>query len=219
MHRETMAGRRARDAHAKSLKRRAILESARGLLATTRHDDVSMSQLARAAGVAKGTLYLYFSTREEVFLELLTDELTDWFAALTQTLEDHPGQMTPEELGHAMATTLAERSTLLELWVRLHPVLEQNIEPAAATAFRRRLRDRLLPLGELMEARYAALDPGDGFRVLLWTEALVLGLHQLAAPSAPVAKALGAMDLAMFRVDFAAELARATATMLRGWGE
>ncbi|MEM1347104.1 MAG: TetR family transcriptional regulator [Myxococcota bacterium] len=212
-----MTGKRARDDHAKSLKRRALLEAARQLLATTRHDDVSMSQLARAAGVAKGTLYLYFSTREEVFVEILTDELNDWFATLTRVLSEHAGRITPEQVGEAMAGTLAERATLLELWARLHPVLEQNIETSAATEFRRRLRDRLLPLGELMESKVAQLEPGDGFRVLLWTEALVLGLHQLANPTTAVAKALGALDLAMFRVDFSTELARSIATMLRGW--
>ena len=30
----------------------------------------SMANLAKLAGVAKGTLYLYFATREEVFLAL-----------------------------------------------------------------------------------------------------------------------------------------------------
>ena len=37
-----------------------------------------MANLAKLAGVAKGTLYLYFLTREEVFLALYTQSLLRW---------------------------------------------------------------------------------------------------------------------------------------------
>lgn len=51
--------------------RAAILAAAHDLLST--HETVSMNAIAKKAGVANGTLYRHFSTREELILELDLD--------------------------------------------------------------------------------------------------------------------------------------------------
>lgn len=60
-------------------KRRAILDAALRLLARTGLHNTPMSALAREAGVAAGTLYLYFPSKEALinalYLELLDDQL------------------------------------------------------------------------------------------------------------------------------------------------
>ncbi|MBS0335654.1 MAG: helix-turn-helix transcriptional regulator, partial [Proteobacteria bacterium] len=52
----------------KSERRAAILRAAAGLLKQAPHGAFSVEALARRAGLAKGTVYLYFGTREEVLL-------------------------------------------------------------------------------------------------------------------------------------------------------
>jgi AcrR family transcriptional regulator len=44
-----------------------IVEAAEGLWRKTSYADFSMSGLAEASGSAKGTLYLYFATKESRF--------------------------------------------------------------------------------------------------------------------------------------------------------
>jgi AcrR family transcriptional regulator len=50
-----------------SAKRRQILEGARTVFMTQGFDAASMGEIARAAGVSKGTLYVYFENKEQLF--------------------------------------------------------------------------------------------------------------------------------------------------------
>jgi AcrR family transcriptional regulator len=55
-------------------KRRQILDGARDVFLNLGFDGASMSEIARAAGVSKGTLYVYFSSKEVLFENLIWDE-------------------------------------------------------------------------------------------------------------------------------------------------
>lgn len=55
--------------------RKAILEAAISLFGSKGYDKTSVDQLARKAGVGKGTIYSYFRTKSEIFLAFCEDEL------------------------------------------------------------------------------------------------------------------------------------------------
>lgn len=57
-----------------SAKRRQIIDGARRVFLTLGFDGASMNEVSRAAGVSKGTLYVYFASKEELFAALLRDE-------------------------------------------------------------------------------------------------------------------------------------------------
>jgi len=50
-----------------SAKRRQILDGARAVFLAQGFDAASMGEIAKAAGVSKGTLYVYFENKEELF--------------------------------------------------------------------------------------------------------------------------------------------------------
>ena len=58
-------------------KRQAILEATRGLLAQYGFHGFSMKQLAQKAGVAAGTVYLYFQDKEDLIRQLHEQILMD----------------------------------------------------------------------------------------------------------------------------------------------
>lgn len=64
-------GARARDDGA---KRRQILEGARRVFLADGFDGASMNDVARSAGVSKGTLYVYFASKEVLFEALIRAE-------------------------------------------------------------------------------------------------------------------------------------------------
>jgi AcrR family transcriptional regulator len=59
-----------------SAKRRQIIEGARALFLAQGFDAASMGEIARAAGVSKGTLYVYFDSKERLFAAIVEDERT-----------------------------------------------------------------------------------------------------------------------------------------------
>jgi AcrR family transcriptional regulator len=59
---------------AESAKRRQILEGARQVFLARGFDGASMGEIAKVAGVSKGTLYVYFDSKESLFAALTTEE-------------------------------------------------------------------------------------------------------------------------------------------------
>jgi AcrR family transcriptional regulator len=53
-------------------KRREIMEGARRVFRARGFDGASMGDIAKAAGVSKGTLYVYFDSKESLFKTLIT---------------------------------------------------------------------------------------------------------------------------------------------------
>jgi AcrR family transcriptional regulator len=57
-----------------SAKRRQIIEGARAIFRAFGFDAASMGEIAKAAGVSKGTLYVYFKDKDELFHAIVEKE-------------------------------------------------------------------------------------------------------------------------------------------------
>jgi AcrR family transcriptional regulator len=57
-----------------SAKRRQIIQGARAVFLAQGFDAASMNDIARAAGVSKGTLYVYFKHKEQLFEAIIEQE-------------------------------------------------------------------------------------------------------------------------------------------------
>jgi AcrR family transcriptional regulator len=57
-------------------KRRQIMDGARTVFLSAGFDGASMNDIARSAGVSKGTLYAYFNSKEELFEAIIRGEYT-----------------------------------------------------------------------------------------------------------------------------------------------
>lgn len=64
---EALIERPAPAADEDSVKRRQIVDGARRVFLSQGYDAASMGEIARAAGVSKGTLYVYFENKEQLF--------------------------------------------------------------------------------------------------------------------------------------------------------
>ncbi len=206
---------RARNDEDKQVRRAEILTQAAALLGKQPYARITMSQVAAGCGLAKGTLYLYFRSKEALFLALLQRELVAWFEALRGRL-GVLASVDPDILGHEFASSLEERRTLSELLVILHTILEQNVDASAALAFKRVLRDQLEDAGQALEFVWPQLREGTGPRTLLRMYALLIGFRQVAFPSSVIAGILAREDMASLRVDFTRDLAQSIACLLRG---
>ncbi len=67
-----------------------ILDAASELIQRWGYRKTTVDDIAKLAGVAKGTIYLHWKTREELFLALLTREYLTVLEAFRQYLISHP---------------------------------------------------------------------------------------------------------------------------------
>jgi len=71
---EAVAVRPLQDGTDESAKRRQIMEGARAVFLAQGFDAASMGEIARAAGVSKGTLYVYFENKEQLFEAIVGEQ-------------------------------------------------------------------------------------------------------------------------------------------------
>jgi AcrR family transcriptional regulator len=210
--------RRARSDEDKLERRNAILRTAWRMY--TREPSFSaftMAALAQQAGLAKGTLYLYFRTKEELFLALLESGFDAWFDVMDARLAEGEGaSWAPEDAAEVVVRSLRGRETLARL-LSIQPVIvEHNVDYEAALRFKRGVMRRAEATGQRLEARLAFLRSGEGARLLVQLHALVIGVWQLAEPSPVIRRVMQAPELAPARVDFDEDLRFLLVTLLRG---
>jgi AcrR family transcriptional regulator len=175
-----------------------------------------MNAIAADAGVTKGTLYLYFPTKEHLFLALLDEDLAVWFDAVESAF-GADGSWTPERTIDALAESLLAQPLLTRLLAILEGVLERNIDLETAIVFKERLLDRTQHTATLLERCLPQLGAGNGLLVLLHVRALLVGLQLMCEPSPTIVEAFAARPgLAPFQLDFATHVRTGIAAILRG---
>ncbi len=69
-----VAARPSPDGTDEGAKRRQIMDGARAVFLAQGFDAASMGEIARAAGVSKGTLYVYFDNKEQLFEAIVHEQ-------------------------------------------------------------------------------------------------------------------------------------------------
>jgi AcrR family transcriptional regulator len=70
------------------VKRQQILEGATRVFMKMGFDAASMNDVTREAGVSKGTLYVYFANKEDLFSAMIDAERSRFVAAIRETLSE-----------------------------------------------------------------------------------------------------------------------------------
>lgn len=165
------------------------MESALQLVEAGNYHDISMSKVARAAGLAKGTLYLYFETKEELFLAIFSEMFEVFFAELNHELNQMEHQ-TIEELANFTGSFISSRPLLMRFMTLSHTVLEQNTKAEAIIAFKQATLANTAKTGANLERLLPFIPQGQGAAVVLTVNALILGAQQLTHPSPNVKEIL-----------------------------
>lgn len=160
---------RARSEDEKEARKAAILAAAREMIAVTGFDGVTMSGLAKRAGLAKGTLYLYVRTKEELFLALFLAAM-DEFVTRFEAVED------PDRIVEEMTRAAQEVPLFLPLFARLVAVIEANVPDEALFAAKREIYGH----GARAAAQFARLLELDDARAAEVSNAIVMALQGAA---------------------------------------
>lgn len=210
-----MARRRATSPTAKEARSQQILAAATELIEGWSFSDITMDRIAERAGVAKGTLYLYFRTKEALFLSLFETLVHSWYAELQALAEHGAGTVDPAAAARIIASTLAARPTLIHLHGLLHSTLSHNIDLETTIGFRRRQLGKISALASALARRIENLSDVRALRFVIQLEAIVGGMSWVANPPLAVSRALEEEDLSVFRVDIEEELREIITALLK----
>ena len=206
---------RARKREDKEQRRRAILDAARTLFAERGLAGFAMADVAARAGLVRGTLYLYWETREELLLSVLEELLWQWLDELDGRIDEtRPGVRAPK-LAQIICDSLASYEPLGRLLAVLQTVLEHNVSRESIVRFKTELAQRMATTGARLE-RQIPLGEGEGVRALLHLNALLVGLVQMADSAPLVQEVLSVPPLTALKVELPRELRAALLTYFVG---
>ena len=169
---------RARSESARQARRQFILVTADQLLRREGFDAFTMNKLASAADLAKGTLYLYFATREELVLALYTDLHDGW---INQFLDAEKQMPVPNysDLCARFYQSFAADPLLVDLAARATSGLEPHVPLAAWIAAKQAQTRSAKRLGGLFCHRFGC-DPARALRLAWAFLAALSGAQQRA---------------------------------------
>ncbi len=125
-----------------SAKRRQILDGARKVFMTLGFDGASMGEIARAAGVSKGTLYVYFTDKSALFEAIVEQEKLEQGKAVFNFDPARESETTLAEFGRAYIQLLCRPGggsairTVMAIAERMPDVGKRFYEAVLAHAIR-----------------------------------------------------------------------------------
>lgn len=198
----------------KERRRHAILDAAEEMF--IHHPDrmASVSEVADAAGLAKGTVYLYFASKEEMLLAVHERQTQHFFERFMALMARGPVDF--DGILEVTRTHLLRLPGYLALtsWVFAKMDREMPVEPALA--FKQRVGETLAQAGSALERHFPTLGEGDGARLLQHSLATFVGLYQLIHPNHRFGEALGRGAHAALLRDYEQEVERALRALWTG---
>lgn len=194
---------RARTAKEKDRRRDSIVQSALELLLAKPGSLPTMNEIARRAGVSKGTTYIYFDTKESIYLALLEDDLHGWLSdiekALSYQADDKVARLITAILGFKQA-----QPNLWSLASLSHSVIELNIDSKALLSYKTKLAQRFKSAAKAIR-QHLELDEShsaDVEAMLMQSYAYLLGQWQVCNPPQSIAKLLKGPGFKILQPEF-----------------
>jgi AcrR family transcriptional regulator len=206
---------RAMQAGDKEERRNAILDAAQKLFMSYPDRLANVSEVADLAGLAKGTVYLYFPSKEELLLALHERNSDRFFRVLIERMEQ-PRPVTIDDVFAITLEHMIRQPMYLPLAGMCFGMMEKNISTEAANAFHERMAARIGRAGNGIEQHFPRLAPGQGALLLMHSYGLIVGLWQLAHKQEDGSLDRGNCMLDLFRWDYTTEIERALYALWTG---
>lgn len=194
-------------------RRNLLLDAAVGLWLENPDRLASVAEVARAAGIGKGTIYLYFSSKEDLLLAAHERHAEAFFGALYERAWEGRA-MDFDDMMHLTRTHIVEVPAYLPLASLAGALLHKGVTPEAAAAFEQRMAERLRLAGGMLCRHFPFRDAAAGARLLMQSYGMILGLWQLLGNGGCVRP--GSEVAALLHPDYFTELDTALRALWRG---
>lgn len=154
----------------KATRRDRLASAALAVFQRTSYAKLTVDEVAREAGVSKGSVFLFFGSKEELVLHAVGQRFTRWLGRLEPLVPEAPGP-----LAQAVAATLRDDPLLLPLLALVGPVLEQGCDPTAIIRFKETLAAGLARLATRWGSQRPEVSPGDWMTLFQRIHALIVG--------------------------------------------
>jgi AcrR family transcriptional regulator len=179
---DSAANSRAIAADDKHARGHSILDAAERLWRAKPNTPINMAEVAQEAGLAKGTVYLYFASKEALLLALHERQIGAYFTAMQVRL----GQaqvITADEMIDLVTQHITGHASYMGICSICMGAMETQVSESLMLRHTQLISGYLLTTGHGLEEHHPSLGVGGGVEFLRDCYALILGLWQMLKTS------------------------------------
>ncbi|MBQ4848105.1 TetR/AcrR family transcriptional regulator [Pseudoalteromonas sp. MMG005] len=161
-----MNWKRARTDERKNERKEAIYDAAYTLFKAKGYDKVSFNGIASEAGFTKSNMYRYFSSKEEIFLNVFASLFEQWFDNYCARLQKLKENECVDNFTEAWVGSFSEHPKLMDLMPILFSSLEKNSSYEQLQAFKRLSKNLLYRITLEISRIYPSVQGEKAFKFL-----------------------------------------------------
>lgn len=197
--------RRARSQEAKEEKAGAILDMTAKMFATMEYENIKMAEIAKALGISNGILFVYYKTKEMLFLQLLIREYARRLDNMEQRIKAY--DISNYELFKKLV--LDEMTDIIEDWdmyIRLISIrgviLEKNIDAEAMIEFKQWFYNRFKEVSQIMHQQCKVFSTDEIMEIFLIQESILVGCKLCSSLPSEVLNIIDKYQMEGFKFSF-----------------
>ncbi|TPH13971.1 TetR family transcriptional regulator [Litorilituus lipolyticus] len=157
---------RARTDEKKTERKAAIYQAAYTLFSANGYDKVSFNGIAAEAGFTKSNMYRYFSSKEEIFLNVFAKLFEQWFEDYNHRLQQLNENEKVEIFAKTWVDSFLAHPKLMDLMPILFTSLESNSSYQQLQSFKRLSKGLLYQITLEISRIYPQIQGDKAFRFL-----------------------------------------------------
>ena len=206
---------RARSEEQKEHRVSEIVGATARLYRKYRFEDISFAMIAKEARFTRSNLYKYFSSKEEIFLAFLKQDIIHWRKDLLRTYGRRKIRSV-KTFASTWVEILSRHRRLLDLASILHSFLEKNVTEDTLVDFKGSVSSELRVISELLCKMFPNLTQEKAEMFLELQIASAIGLYQITNLSDLQRKVLEYPEFQHMKVDFETYMRKAVECLLQG---
>ena len=192
---------RARSDEQKEQRISEIISATERLFKNHSFEEITFVAIAKEANFTRSNLYKYFSTKEEIFLEFLKQDLIKWRKDLVKSF-DTKKKYSVKKFAQEWARILIKHNRLLELLSIMFIYLERNVRIESLIDFKFGIKDEMEALTSLLCGLFPKLSPEDAGKFIYLQIGSAVGLSQMTDYNDVQLEALEHPELCHLKADF-----------------
>ena len=170
-------------------RREEILNSCYTLFQQEEYDSITLKAISEMTSISRTSMYSYYKTKEEVFLDLLKREYLNWGLELKKYF-DAAASITREELCRLITDTYLQRETMMQLLSVHLTAIEKNCSLKTLTQFKKESQQVFDTLSEGIRKTFPSASPADRDLCLQQFLVFTFGLYPSSHPTEKQRKAM-----------------------------
>jgi len=211
-----MSWQRARTDEKKNQRKEEIYKAAFALFKKNGYDKVSFNSIAVEAGFTKSNMYRYFSSKEEIFLNVFADLFEQWVEEFRRLLQQLDQNAPAQKFAKSWVDSMLEQPKFLDLIPILFISLERNSSFEQLLEFKRLAMGLLFSITIDITRIYPEIEGDKAFRLLNLSYAATANYWSATMQSDALKKVYELDEFMMLRPDFENDLTTAIEIIIAG---